>query len=423
MGTGIIMNSSYLHVKNGTSIKLPAYDSKISGNTFISVEKCQANLNTVAGTIDESIADRCFTHTLDSTHFIVFPIESTIKIFEVQADGTATIIAQSSQQFADSTNVIKISDNVFVSYTTGESYLTFYEIGDDYTIGRYRVSVSATHQVSCYSTNMILVTTSSSSSSNTSTVYSWDTSTHKITTVTTLDNKWRYCAGHFAENLTFLVAYASGSKTQKIIVGTVDSAGKFTQKGSSGTFEGDSSIYVIGTMVQTASNEFAFFYDENVLFITLAADYSLSIKKFIYSNLGGDMSDGENSIFYNESDGYIYSGQLYKISPTDYTYELYPMKYNIRNHGYGRFGNILYDIYGYTIYRHDLRATQPCVRDSLETSVISGLTITSCSSNAPGKVTLLADNTAALSSYGIAQNVVDQIVDDSIDTIQQEVTK
>jgi len=73
------------------------------------------------------------------------------------------------------------------------------------------------------------------------------------------------------------------------------------------------------------------------------------------------------------------------------------------------------------IGRFDLTTLQKCVRDSLDTSVISGLTLTACTKKKAGKVCVLSGSTATMTSYGLQQNVVNTVIDDSIDAIQEEV--
>lgn len=71
--------------------------------------------------------------------------------------------------------------------------------------------------------------------------------------------------------------------------------------------------------------------------------------------------------------------------------------------------------------RFDLSTIQKCVRDSLDTSVISGLTLTTCTKKKAGKVCVLSGSTATMTSYGLQQKIVNTVIDDSIDAIQEEV--
>ena len=74
------------------------------------------------------------------------------------------------------------------------------------------------------------------------------------------------------------------------------------------------------------------------------------------------------------------------------------------------------------IGRWDINTLQQCVRNSLDTNVITGVTLGTCTRQRPNKVCILRDTTVA-TAYGIAEPVVDMIKNDAIEEIQQEVSK
>ena len=74
----------------------------------------------------------------------------------------------------------------------------------------------------------------------------------------------------------------------------------------------------------------------------------------------------------------------------------------------------------YGIARFNIADYQECVVDSLETNAISGVTLSKCTYNTPGKVCVLNDGTAVATAYGISEAVVTNIKDDTIQEVQDE---
>ena len=75
----------------------------------------------------------------------------------------------------------------------------------------------------------------------------------------------------------------------------------------------------------------------------------------------------------------------------------------------------------YGIARFNIADYQECVVDSLETNAISGVTLSKCTYNTPGKVCVLNDGTAVATAYGISEAVVTTIKDDAIQEVQDEI--
>lgn len=72
------------------------------------------------------------------------------------------------------------------------------------------------------------------------------------------------------------------------------------------------------------------------------------------------------------------------------------------------------------IIEYNFDKYQECIKNSLDTGVITGITLDDCTETIPGRVCIL-NSGVELTSYGLQENVVAQVTDDSIDEIKQEV--
>lgn len=466
-------------MKNGMVIKLPAYSGDIKPNTFVSLKEAQSKAEEIViddrNTIQEILFGRVFP--IDDTHWIFiylgyndgdsssytylyaclithnietdqysatysenFGKVETSKYQIVRADGNTFVIHTSGSNVnisgrRQTTDVITVSGNYAISRvgsrnTTTES-MAGASLSSTGTTYKHGIDV-----ISYCGSNLFLVYGGKAGSSKVNYAFSifqlssdGNLSVLKTISSTTSSGSYWYDIGATSGGNRVLVNPYNGSiKIAQVTAdGITDIASTTSLKWESlpamrrigenkyvifGHF-GTSKPYgrlVLATITDTTieiNNTYSFvginkdMFDNHALWDEQASE--LYISCFSLSKMGIDvdnMTAGEETVL--KSDSYLQlGGRLPKTRIVEA-----PLYH----------GSLFYGI-----ARFNIADYQECVVDSLETSAISGVTLSKCTYNTPGKVCVLNDGTAVAAVYGISEAVVTTIKDDAIQEVQDEI--
>lgn len=156
MGQGLLVGGSGgLPPLNSETVELPAYDTTIKPNTFVSIADTQADSwitelqdNAIIKDSSSNNADDMKVYSIDTTHFALMYFTSSytvVKIAKVNTDGTCEIIHtfsdSSRYNYTNKIKVIRLSNNRFLICRIYLDYLTptddtviIVKINADYTV-------------------------------------------------------------------------------------------------------------------------------------------------------------------------------------------------------------------------------------------------------------------------------------------------
>ncbi len=475
MGQGLLVGGSGgLPPLNSETVELPAYDTTIKPNTFVSIADYQNGFATLEledgdilkpSSLSSSYKLRDFRLlSIDKTHFLLVSIVDYyiyFKTIKINTNGTCTVLSSTNVSISFDVNtdfVCRASNNRFFIYAkSSEGYVSgnqaanvsaariTIQVNSDYSITILKSILrsesvsngsSATsdgiNQISPVGNDLFLVSGTVVESSYGSSVSATcdvkicklDTSGELVTlyTVGTYGGTSRdtyYCAGITDSGKAVIVDNYSSNRNYYI--------GLYTITDTAMTRVDSATNYVPGLtsyMISLGNNIYAILFQDEAIRTYEITDNTITLKQTI------DTSYGEA----NES-GFIYDTNreclLVKGNNLLQEIDLPTLSITALTGSVGIYGsqlmyyedNIYYGISSSPtgIGKFDLGTLQECVRDSLDTSVISGLTLTTCTKNKAGKVCVLSGSTATMTSYGLQQNVVNTVIDDSIDAIQEEV--
>ena len=474
MGQGLLVGGSGgLPPLNSETVELPAYDADIKPNTFVSIADTQADSwitelqdNTIVEDSSSNDATQAQFFSIDTTHFALMYFTSSytiVKIAKVNTDGTCEIIHtfsdNSSYNYTNKIRVIRLSNNRFFicrisdsgSTSTADTRIVI-RINSDYTVTKiyslYRNSTNPMVEISLCGTDLLLAIQMGTKSGSTQlyiqNVYTVDTngSFNLLYTVNSqlLADYIYICVG-LTDSGKAVLMYQNGTNWKVVNLTlwniTTSAATQIVSYISIGSSY-NTGIYP-GYMMSLGSNKYCLLFKGANLAVLTITDSSISLNNTAALTQNVPVPY-EGSLIYDSVKKRIFAlsqysrGTLEVYSPDDLSLII---KYSTFADeiswlaGYGLAKTVDNVYYGLATYsglkntrglgRFDLSTLQKCVRDSLDTSVISGLTLTACTKKKAGKVCVLSGSTSTMTSYGLQQNVVNTVIDDSIDAIQEEV--
>jgi len=471
MGQGLLVGGSGgLPPLNSETVELPAYDADIKPNTFVSIADYQNGFATSA--LEDSTITQGRIYSLDTTHFLLVITDSTsteqlFQVIKINTNGRCTIVASETVNTVEPQNgyfIVRASNNRFFVYCRGE-YLNnskaisagriTLKINTDYSIEFLSTSTRSESispnsssgkltegitYISELGNDLFLVSGTTVSVSYTSP--SWPTyNSVYATKVCELDESGNLVELYEVERSSTsnrTTYYVAGITTtgRPVIVRHNDNAASnpyyidlytATDSALTNITQSDESIAgeeLITHMVALGNNAYMIFAESSSISLLTITDNSI---RFIKSTTSIPNSHAyESGMVYDTERQCVYAvangAAIYKIDPT--TLESIALQGSSKICiGMIRYAENIYygGMWRTGIGRFDLTTLQKCVRDSLDTSVISGLTLTACTKKKAGKVCVLSGSTATMTSYGLQQNVVNTVIDDSIDAIQEEV--
>lgn len=476
MGQGLLVGGSGgLPPLNSETVELPAYDADIKPNTFVSIADYQNGFATLAledgdilkpSSLSSSYRLRDFRLlSIDKTHFLLVSIVDYyvyFKTIKINTNGTCTVLSSTNVSISFDVNtdfVLRASNNRFFVYAKSSSTYqgsnsAYYvsaaritiQVNSDYSITilksilRTETVSSGTsakndgiNQISPVGNDLFIVTGTvvkkSSYGSSVSAAYDvkickLDTSGELVTlytvdTYATSSSETYYCAGITNDGKAVIVNNYSSNQNYYIRLYTI------TETAMTRVDSGTNYVPAITSfMIPLGNNTYAILFQGEAIRTYKITDNTITLKQTINTSYG-EANEG----------GFIYDANkeclLVKGNDLLQEVDLTTLAITPLSGSAGIYGtqlvhyenNVYYGISSSPtgIGKFDLATLQECVRDSLDTSVISGLTLTACTKNKAGKVCVLSGSTSTMTSYGLQQNVVNTVIDDSIDAIQEEV--
>lgn len=227
-----------------------------------------------------------------------------------------------------------------------------------------------------------------------------DITSSKATVVKTLDSNYNYqdrpAMSHLRNNL---YAIYGSRDTSYFRTEVIDISGtNLTRK----------AIYIndaYGADIDVFPEQLLWSPDINVLFITYTGQWTaVQVKAFEINTTSFTITPWKNKDWNCVAPGgawlvddYIFEGIALDSRDSDQT-----------AHGIGRW---------------NWNTDRSCIRNSLDTKAITGITLQTCTYDKPGKVAILNDSATIVEAYGLLEPIVVTIKDDSVQEVQDELNK
>lgn len=473
MGQGLLVGGAGgLPPLNSETIELPAYDTTIKPNTFVSIADIQADSwitelqdNKIVEDPSSNDAIQAQFFSIDTTHFALMYFTNSytvVKIAKVNTDGTCEIIHtfsdNSRYNYTEKIRVIRLSNNRFficriqMNYNTSTADTRIViKINSDYTVTKlysyYNNTTNPMFEVSLCGTDLLLAIQMGTKYGSTQiyiqNIYTikTDNSLELLYTVNDyLSNDHIYICVGLTDSRKAVLMNNNGTNWRDVnlTLWTITNSAA-TQIGTSVSIGSYDTGISPGYMISLGNSKYCLQFKKSSLALLTITDSSISLKNTATYTYTVPVPY-EGSIIYDSvrkrilylsqyATGHFEVYSANDLSPITQYDKLKDSISSLAGFGLAKTTENIY--YGLATYsdltnvrglgRFDLSTLQECVRDSLDTSVISGLTLTTCTKNKAGKVCVLSGSTATMTSYGLQQNVVNTVIDDSIDAVQEEV--
>ena len=467
-------------MKNGMVVKLPAYSDDIKPNTFVSLKEAQSKAEELVindrNTIQGILFGRVFP--IDETHWIFIYLGyndgdsssytylyACLITHNIETDQYSAAYSENFGKVETSKyQIVRAEGNTFVIHTSGSTVQTYNRkqttdvitVNDNYAISRvgsrnttneYRIGGSITTQTGTsnpgidaisYCGNNLFLVYGGIASSGTSVRSA--TSIFQLSSAGVLSRVKTISSSSGGSSYWYDIGPTSGGN--RVLVNIGSTTIKIAQVTSGGITDIASATLLewrgLPAMARIGENKYAIlgYYGSSKpygrLVLATITDTTIEINN-TYSFVGIQTDMFDNHALWDEqaSELYIPCFSLSKIS-IDVDNMTAGEETVLKPGSYLQLGGCLpktrvveaplyYGSLFYGIARFNIADYQECVVDSLETNAISGVTLSKCTYDKPGKVCVLNDGTAVATAYGISEAVVTTIKDDAIQEVQDEI--
>ena len=465
-------------MKNGMVVKLPAYSDDIKPNTFVSLKEAQSKAEELVindrVTIQKILFGRVFP--IDDTHWIFIYLGyndgdsssytylyACLITHNIETDQySATYSENFGKVETTEYQIVRAEGNTFVIHTSGSKVQTYNRkqttdvitVNDNYAISRvgsrnttneYRIGGSITTQtgtsnpgidaISYCGNNLFLVYGGIASGAR---VYP-ATSIFQLSSAGVLSKIKTISSSCGSSSYWYDIGATSGGN--RVLVNIGSAAIKIAQVTTDGITDIASTTLLawesLPTMRRIGENKYAILGHFGAskpygrLVLATITDTTIEINNtYSFVGINNDMFDNHALWDEQASELYIPCFSLSKIS-IDVDNMTAGEETVLKSGSDLQLGGCLpktrvveAPLYNgsafYGIARFNIADYQECVVDSLETNAISGVTLSKCTYDKPGKVCVLNVGTAVATTYGISEAVVTNIKGDTIQEVQDE---
>lgn len=447
--------SGDLEITNGTIINLPAYLENIPKDTFVSTTTPQSNYKRILledvgiGSSDSTATYGARTFQIDENHYIIIMIDydKKVQVRIITYDSINDSYTNNDTYIGKASMSDDVSYGLYASITQidAKTYVAncfIIQIDDDYKVTSktydYEIQSKGYTYIKTLSScgqNYIAISTAYASSRNTSPsdyyvhLYHWEndtlnqvarlytsTSSCSLYTLALLENDYFVAIGYFNDNIRLFKNNKDGTITQI----------------TSGSFGADKSDNT-RCLIHLKDNYYALVGYQMVYLLEITTT-TITSKAYAAASINSREGIYPEDIVHDGDTIYLITRNSSSQHKITFGYEPFAIEVSTFSGWSGISGrggwsmnnktwrgtcvkddNAVSQIIEYNFDKH-----QECIKNSLDTGVITGITLDDCTETIPGRVCIL-NSGVELTSYGLQENVVAQVTDDSIDEIKQEV--